>query len=117
MTVLATNPPPRRGACPGLSTPMTTGDGLLIRLTPLGTMPLVAFVALCAAAAQHGSGIIEVTARGNIQVRGLSLITASKFAATIARLNIAAEDGIPILCNPLAGLDAEELVDASALAA
>ena len=61
----------RRGACPGLSAPMPTGDGLLVRLLPIGTIPLDAFAALCAAAQAHGNGVIEVTARGSIQVRGL----------------------------------------------
>ena len=36
----------RRGACPGLSTPMPTGDGLLVRLVPTGTIALDAFAAL-----------------------------------------------------------------------
>lgn len=27
-------PPTRRGACPALSRPMATGDGLLVRLVP-----------------------------------------------------------------------------------
>ena len=41
----------RRGACPGLSAPMQTGDGLLARLTPSGsTISLDALAGLCAAA-------------------------------------------------------------------
>ena len=37
------NAPYRRGACPGLSAPMQTGDGLLVRMRPIGTMaPAVA---------------------------------------------------------------------------
>ncbi len=63
----------RRGACPGLSAPMATGDGLLARLTPSGsTIALDAFAGLCAAARTHGNGIIEITSRGSIQIRGLS---------------------------------------------
>ena len=107
----------RRGACPGLSAPMATGDGLLVRLTPTGTISLEAFAAFCTAAHNYGNGIIEVTARGNIQVRGLNAASAPRFAATIAALNIAAEDGVPVLCNPLAGLDPDEIIDAGALAA
>ena len=96
---------------------MPTGDGLLVRLLPIGTIPLAAFAALCAAARAHGNGIIEITSRGNIQVRGLSAASAPQFAAAVAALDIAAEDGVPVLCNPLAGLDAEEVFDAAALAA
>ncbi len=117
MTAHAINFPRRRGACPGLSAPMPTGDGLLVRLMPIGTIPLAAFTTLCAAARQHGNGIIEITGRGSIQVRGLNAASAPRFAATIAALNIAAEDGIPVLSNALCGLDAEEILDAGALAA
>ena len=72
MTALAINRSQRRGACPGLSAPMPTGDGLLVRLLPIGTIPLAAFAQLCAAARREGNGIIEVTGRGSIQVRGLN---------------------------------------------
>jgi precorrin-3B synthase len=117
MTVHAANLAQRRGGCPGLSAPMQTGDGLLVRLTPIGTMPLDAFAELCAATRQHGNGIVEITARGNIQVRGLSPASAPRFAAAIAALGIVAADGVPVLSDPLAGLDPEELIDAGALAA
>ena len=106
----------RRGACPGLSAPMPTGDGLLVRLLPTGTISLDAFRRLCAAAQEHGNGVIEITARGSIQVRGLTAASAVRFAATIAECGIAAADGLPILSSPLAGLDAEALLDANALA-
>jgi precorrin-3B synthase len=116
MTATAAKSPQRRGACPGLSAPLPTGDGLLVRLTPLGTMPLAAFAALATAAQNYGNGIVEVTTRGNIQVRGLSAASAAPFAAEIATLDIAAADGVPILSSPLAGLDREEIIDAGMLA-
>ena len=50
-----------RGACPGLSTPMLTGDGLLVRFAPTGPVRLPAFAALCRAAEAHGNGTMEVT--------------------------------------------------------
>ena len=107
----------RRGACPGLSAPMPTGDGLLVRLMPIGTVALDAFAGLCAAARTRGNGVIEITSRGSIQIRGLSAASAPRLATDIAALGIAAEDGIPVLTNPLAGIDAEEIFDAGALAA
>ena len=81
--------PFRRGACPGLSAPMQTGDGLLVRLMPAATVALDAMAGLCGAARQHGNGIIEITARGSIQVRGLSAASAaipvaSKLSASAA---------------------------------
>jgi precorrin-3B synthase len=115
MSVLAAKSPPRRrGACPGLSSPMPTGDGLLVRLLPTGTIPLDAFTALCAAAHEYGNGVIEITARGSIQIRGLTAGSAPRFADTIAALGIAA-DGIPVLTNPLTGIDPTEIFDAGAL--
>ena len=117
MTAPALALPQPRGACPGLSAPMATGDGLLVRLLPTGTIALDTFASLCAAARQHGNGIIEVTSRGSIQIRGLSAASAPRFAAAIAALGITAEDGIPVLINPLAGLDVEDIIDAGVLAA
>jgi len=105
----------RRRACPGLSAPMETGDGLLVRFLPAGTISFDAFAALCAAARRYGNGVIEVTSRGSIQVRGLAAATAPLFADAVAVLDIAGTDGVPIHGSPLAGLDANELIDACAL--
>jgi precorrin-3B synthase len=106
----------RRGVCPGLSAPMQTGDGLLVRITPSGrTIALDAFSALCSAARTHGNGIVEITSRGSIQLRGLSPSSASAFAADVAQLNLG-NDGVPVAINPLSGLDPDELIDATAFA-
>jgi precorrin-3B synthase len=95
---------------------MLTGDGLLVRLTPSGaTIALDAFAGLCAAARQHGNGIIEITSRGNIQFRGLSAASAPAFAAAVGSFGIEVSDGVPILPDPLSGLDAE-ILDAGTLA-
>jgi precorrin-3B synthase len=115
MTAHAHRMPERRGACPGLTAPMPTGDGLLVRFAPIGSITLDAFKHFCAAARTHGNGIVEVSARGSIQVRGLSAISAGLFAADIATLKIAAEDAVPILRNPLSGIDAEEIFDVTPL--
>jgi precorrin-3B synthase len=107
----------RRGACPGLSAPMATGDGLLARLTPAGsTIALDAFAGLCGAARTHGNGVIEITSRGSIQVRGLSTASAPLFAVEVASLGIEASDGIPVVTDPLAGLTDADILDAHTLA-
>ena len=110
------NAPHRRGACPGLSVPMPTGDGLLVRVAPTEAMPVDAFIGLCAAARRHGNGIMEVTARGSLQVRGLTPGSAPLFAADVARLGIVASDGVPVLTNPLAD-DPGAVIDAGPIAA
>jgi precorrin-3B synthase len=112
------NAPRRRGACPGVAVPMQTGDGLLVRLASLGaTIPLIAAAELGAAARRHGNGIIEVTARGSIQIRGLNPASAPAFADAVAALGLDAGDGVSILVDPLAGLEAEQRIDACGLAA
>ncbi len=103
--------PLRRGACPGISQPMPTGDGLLARLMPSAPIPLDAWVALCDASQAYGNGIVEVTQRGNLQIRGLSPASAPVFARSAVALGLGAEGGPPILTSPLIGLDAQERVD------
>src|SRR4029077_2517292 len=96
--------------CPGLSAPMATGDGLLARLTPAGSIALSAFAGLCAAARRHGNGIIEITSRGSIQFRGLSEASARAFATEVGRLGIPASDGIAVIADPLSGLDCDSVL-------
>ena len=104
-----------RGACPGLSDPMPTGDGLLVRLTPNRQVDPAAFVALCALARQHGNGVMEITPRGNIQVRGLTPQSAPLFADAIAALRIASMARVPVLTDPLPE-DPDVSIDAAAIA-
>lgn len=107
----------RRGACPALARPMETGDGLLARVTATGTIAPEAFASLCAAARLHGSGVVEVTGRGNLQVRGLTAASVPRFADAVGALEIAAADGVPVVADPLAGLDPGAAFDAARLAA
>ncbi|MDN3520053.1 cobalamin biosynthesis protein CobG [Halomonas ramblicola] len=62
-----------RGWCPGAWRPMATGDGLLVRVRPrLGRLTRGQMLALCDAAEAFGSGLIELTSRANLQLRGVS---------------------------------------------
>jgi precorrin-3B synthase len=105
-----------RGACPKLAAPMETGDGLLARIVLAGPMKLRALALLCAAAREYGNGAIEVTARGSLQVRGLTPASAPHFAARVSALGIDISDGVPVLADPLPD-DPTALIDASTLAA
>jgi precorrin-3B synthase len=122
MIALAAEPPlaggfTRRGACPALSAPMKTGDGLLVRLNPVaGGLSPQALVGLCDAAEVHGNGLIEVTARGSVQVRGLTERSAGLFAQAVDSLGIPVRTGVPVQTSVLAGLDPDEIVDPTALA-
>jgi precorrin-3B synthase len=107
--------PRRRGICPGLADPLPTGDGLLARLAVTRAISLDRFVGLCTAARRCGNGIVEITSRGSIQVRGLTAGSAPIFAAAVDALDIAdAADG-RVLSNPLAGLDPHETLDVSGI--
>jgi precorrin-3B synthase len=93
------NAPRVRGICPGLSVPMPTGDGLLVRLRPTAPVPLDAMVGFCEAARRYGNGTIEVSARGSLQVRGLTPRSAPLFASAVADLGIAAHEGVPVIAG------------------
>ena len=105
----------RRGACPRIATPMPTGDGLLARLPPQGTLSIANLIALCDAALECGNGVLEVTQRGSLQVRGLSYTSAPLFARRVFSLGLAAEDGPQVLASPLMGFDAHEQMDLGAV--
>jgi len=104
--------PARRGWCPGLSSPMPTGDGLLVRLLPADHIPIAAFIALCAAARRHGNGTIEISARGSLQMRGLTQQSAPLFARDVQCLAIPAAESVisdPLPEDPYCLLDAARL--------
>ena len=111
------------GPVPGSRRPCPPATDGWVRLTPKGPIDPAAFVALCALARQHGNGVMEVTSRGNLQVRGLTSISAPLFADDQPPLEIAAAEGIPVvsnsrwpvLTNPLCD-DADATIDADNLA-
>ena len=106
-----------RGACPSLSTPMMTGDGLLVRLRPTSAGLTFSQLRLLAeAAGRHGNGIVEITARGNLQLRGLKSRTIGPLSDEISRAGIIAETGVTIEVPPLSDIDPHQIADARALA-
>ncbi|GAA2874894.1 precorrin-3B synthase [Aminobacter niigataensis] len=108
----------RRGACPALSAPMQTGDGLLVRINPLaGELAPNTLIGLCESAQRHGNGIVEVTARGSIQIRGLTAASACLLAEEVDSLGIAVRSGVPVDTSPLAGIDPMEIANPAPLAA
>lgn len=107
----------RRGACPALDAPMTTGDGLLARLAPAEGLTPGQLAGLARAAADFGNGVMEITARGGLQIRGLGTETAPRLAAAAAALGLAPAAGPPALTGPLAGHDPAEIADPRPLAA
>jgi precorrin-3B synthase len=94
---------------------MQTGDGLLARIISNEPIAIERLCALCEAAEAHGNGIIEVTQRGSLQVRGLSETSAASFAQIVSSLGIGADNTPPLLTSPLFGIDAGEPFDSTTL--
>jgi precorrin-3B synthase len=106
----------RRGACPTLDAPMETGDGFLVRFRPIANALSPADLALIAdAATRYGNGRIEITSRGSVQLRGLSLQSAAACAEAL-RGRIDIETGISVETPALAGLTpgSQRLLDLAA---
>ncbi len=61
-----------KGWCPGAYKPMQSGDGLIVRIRPrLARLSAKQTLGLCDAAMVHASGIIDLTNRANLQLRGV----------------------------------------------
>ncbi|MDP2086912.1 MAG: precorrin-3B synthase, partial [Gemmobacter sp.] len=74
-----------QGWCPGALRPMMSGDGLVVRVRPqAGRLSQTQAVGIAAAARAHGNGLIDLSARGNVQLRGVS---AAAHPALIADLH------------------------------
>lgn len=95
---------------------MQTGDGLLARLrVGEGRLTPAQLQTIAEQAAHHGNGQVEITARGNLQVRGLTLTSTAPFA-TAVRAVVDIEQGLVVETPPLAGDDATEISAPRALA-
>jgi precorrin-3B synthase len=101
---------------------MPTGDGLLARVhPPLGILTLPQARAVAEGARRFGNGHIDLTARANLQIRGVSEATRAPLARLLeaAGLGDTRADGGPqrlTLTSPLAGHDPAETFDVPALA-
>lgn len=81
--------PSAKGWCPGAYRPMASGDGLIVRVRPrLGRLALSQALALCDTARRFGSGIIELTNRANLQLRGLRESQYPQVLTTLAGLGL-----------------------------
>lgn len=65
--------PQVKGWCPGAHRPMMSGDGLIVRVRPqMSRFDRAEALTLCRLSLTHGNGIIDLTSRANLQVRGVS---------------------------------------------
>lgn len=64
------------GWCPGALRPMMSGDGLVVRVRPLGgRLTQAQGAGIATAARAYGNGLIDLSARGNVQLRGVTEAT------------------------------------------
>lgn len=98
----------RRGWCPSTLRPMETGDGWLVRLHPPGarlTPRQLSQVAELAAA--YGNGLVEISARANLQIRGVSAASHPELVKALLAADLVEEGGEGpqrlVLTSPLAG--------------
>ena len=77
---------------------MQTGDGLLARINlKEGQLSPQQLEALANAALKYGNGLVEISTRGNVQVRGLRPDSFEPFAKAIEQAGIAINDNVPLL--------------------
>lgn len=79
-----TEAPLVQGWCPGALRPMLSGDGYVVRVRPrLGRLSADQAAGVAALALAHGNGRIDLSARANVQLRG---VRADSHAPLIAGL-------------------------------
>lgn len=62
-----------KGWCPGALRPMPSGDGLIVRIRPpMGRLTPAQAAAIATASETRGNGIIDLSARANLQLRGVT---------------------------------------------
>lgn len=61
-----------KGWCPSAHRPMPSGDGLVVRIRPsMGRLSAVQAAGIAELSARYGNGLIDLTGRANLQIRGV----------------------------------------------
>jgi precorrin-3B synthase len=102
---------------------MATGDGLLVRLHLTGgivPLPMAQTIAECAR--DFGNGLIDLTSRANLQLRGVSEtslepLTDRLRAHDLVANDVQAEAVRNVVASPLAGVDPTAVLDISPIVA
>ena len=101
----------RKGWCPGALRPMQSGDGLILRIRPrIGTLRIENLSTIADAAAEVGSGDIDLTNRANLQLRGLTEASHPRALTVLGEAGLIdadeqAEAVRNIIVDPLSGID------------
>jgi precorrin-3B synthase len=107
----------RKGWCPGVLRPMMSGDGLLVRIRPRGgRLSLDHAEALAECAARFGNGMIEISSRANLQLRGIREASLSALQDRLDSLGLldsdeATESLRNIVASPISDCDPSAILD------
>ena len=100
-----------KGWCPGAYRPMMSGDGLIVRVRPrLGRLTSDQVLGLCELSTSFGNGVIDLTSRANLQLRGMAEADHETVLERLAALDLLDADPAldarrNILTTPLWHLD------------
>jgi precorrin-3B synthase len=104
-----------KGWCPGVLTPMPSGDGLLVRIKPwCGAFTVAQAAGIADIAERLGNGHIDLTRRANLQIRGLREQSLGALRESLDRLDLldpdaATEAARNVMVGPLTDGDARSL--------
>jgi precorrin-3B synthase len=78
-----------KGWCPGAWRPMESGDGLVVRIRPQrGRIDAVQAAGIAELAERYGNGLIDLTSRANLQIRGVTDAGYPALIEGLARLGL-----------------------------
>ncbi|MBD9483941.1 precorrin-3B synthase [Pseudomonas sp. PDM14] len=122
LPAIADLPVPRPSACPGLLRIVAALDGGVCRVKlPCGVLSSAQARAIASAAQACASGVLELTNRSNLQVRGVRSDQADRLIAALLDAGLGprtlgADDVRNLLVSPAAGLDPAAHLDVRPLA-
>jgi precorrin-3B synthase len=107
-----------KGWCPSAARPMLSGDGYLTRLAPPARgYDGAALASIARLSARLGNGAIEITQRGNLQLRGFSAGSAEEFLIEAQALDLLASDPpVTTLVDPGPDFDAAACIEGEPIA-
>jgi precorrin-3B synthase len=111
-----------KGWCPGALRPMPTGDGLLVRIRlARRRLDPASVAALADCATQFGNGVVEMSSRANLQLRGIGEASLPGLQRHLDELGLidADADGESvgnILVSPLGDIDPDAIIDVHPIA-
>ena len=104
-----------QGWCPGALRPMMSGDGLVVRLrAAAGRLSPRQATGIAAASRAHGNGLIDLSARGNLQLRGVTAASHGPLITDLRALDLIDADAAEearrnILVTPFANAATDAL--------